>query len=104
MSLTAPERETIVSLNDEDDTAHIWTAQRPYITKLKRNAAATLLDEGEHDGSAWATFELPADLVSFRSKKKDGRKLSVEQRAEVAVRFAKARSHRRPNVVARLEI
>jgi len=69
MSLTAPERETIITLNDEDGHAEIWTAQRPIITKLKKNVAATLIAEGKHDGSAWAEFRLPAELVSFRSKR-----------------------------------
>lgn len=36
MSLTAVERETAITLNDEDDTAHVWTAQRTIITKLKK--------------------------------------------------------------------
>jgi hypothetical protein len=67
LSLTAAERETVINLNDEDATASIWTAQRPVITKLKKNPAATLLEEGKHDGSVWATFELPAGLVSFRT-------------------------------------
>ena len=69
MSLTAAERETIITFNDEDGHAEIWTAQRPIITKLKKNAAATLIDEGKHSGSVWAQFRLPAELISFRSKR-----------------------------------
>lgn len=57
MSLTAPERETIITLNDEDETAYVYSAQRPWITKLKQNPAAILLEEGTHEGSAWARFE-----------------------------------------------
>jgi hypothetical protein len=73
MSLTAPERETIISLNDEDETAEIWTAQRPWITKLRKNPSATLLEEGKHDGSVWARFEVPKELVSVRPKRRKGR-------------------------------
>jgi hypothetical protein len=80
MSLTAPERETVLTMNDEDDHAEIWTAQRPIITKLKKNAAAELLEEGKFEGSAWARFRLPAYLVSFRSSKVK-RELTDEQRA-----------------------
>jgi hypothetical protein len=69
MSLTAPERETIIRLNDEDELANVWTAQRPWITKLKKNPAATLLDEGSFEGSVWAEFEVPASLLTVRSKK-----------------------------------
>ena len=93
MSLTATERETIVTLNDEDETAHVYTAQRSWITKLKRNPAATLLEEGTHDGSAWARFELPKGLVSFRSTRVK-RELTEEQREELRERMAKAREAR----------
>jgi hypothetical protein len=93
VSLTAPERETIVTLNDEDKTAHVYTAQRPVITKLKRNPAATLLEEGTHDGSAWARFELPKGLISFRSTTVR-RELTEEQREELRERMAKAREAR----------
>ena len=89
MSLTAPERETIITMNDEDGHAEIWTAQRPIITKLKKNAAATLIAEGKQDGSAWAKFRLPAKLVSFRSKR-TSLKLTEEQRQERAARLRKA--------------
>ena len=70
MSLTAAERETIITLSDADDTARVWTAQRPIITKLKKNPLATLVDEGVHDGSVWADFELPVSMLSFRSKQR----------------------------------
>lgn len=86
MSLTPPERETIITLNDEDETAHVWTAQRPVITKLKRNPSATLLDEGKHDGSVWAEFELPKGLLSFRTTRAK-RTLTPEQREVLAERM-----------------
>ncbi|MGZ4391338.1 MAG: hypothetical protein ACXVRK_04320 [Gaiellaceae bacterium] len=70
MSLSAAERDTTIAMNDEDATAEIWTAQRRTITKLKKNPAAKLLEEGVHNGSAWARFELPKEFVSFRSTKR----------------------------------
>jgi hypothetical protein len=69
MSLTPAERERIITFNDDDDMAHVWTAQRPWITRLRRNPAAVLLDEGRHDGSAGAAFEVPKELLTIRSKK-----------------------------------
>lgn len=85
-------------MNDEDGTAHVWTAQRPIITKLKRNPSAVLLDEGKHEGSACAEFELPDGLVSLRSKKKSAPKLSDEQKAVLAERLrnGRASSHTPP--------
>jgi hypothetical protein len=66
MSLTKPERETIVTMNDEDGSALIWTAQRPIITRLKR-IGAELLEEGDFEGTPWASFSLPRRNVSFKA-------------------------------------
>lgn len=89
--LTAPERETVITTSDDDDTLDIWTAQRPVITKLRRNPAATLVSEGSHGSAAWARFTLPADLLTFRSGK---RSKSDEQRAAAAERMRAARESR----------
>jgi hypothetical protein len=70
MSLSAAERDTTITLNDEETTADIWTAQRRTITKLTKNPAAKLLEEGVHKGSAWARFKLPKEFVSFRSTRR----------------------------------
>jgi len=66
--LSAYERETIITLNDAEDVARVWTAQRPVITKLKKNPAATLIQEGSHGRSAWASFQIPSSMVTFRSR------------------------------------
>jgi hypothetical protein len=66
VSLTAAERETIISFSDDSATAHVYTSQRRIITKLTRNPSAKLIESGEHDGSAWARFTMPSDLISFR--------------------------------------
>jgi hypothetical protein len=79
VSLTAPDRETIISFSDAQDAAFIYTAQRTIITKLRKNVAAKLVEEGEHEGSVWARFKLPAALASFRSSTVR-RELSEEQR------------------------
>lgn len=79
MSLTAAERETVITFSDDGDTATVHTHQRRIITKLKNNPAATQVDDLTFEGTAGAVFELPADLISFRSK---GRELSTTERAE----------------------
>ena len=73
MSLSASERETVIVLNDEEDVTHIYTAQRPWITRLRKNASARLLEEGSFEGSAWARFEVPKELVNVRPKRRKGR-------------------------------
>jgi hypothetical protein len=68
MAFSAPERETVIVFNDIDAVASVYTAQRRVITQLKKNRAATLVDDGVFEGSPWARFELPKRFVSFRSK------------------------------------
>jgi hypothetical protein len=95
MSLTAPEREphrpereTAITFNDADDTATIHTHQRRIITKLLNNPAATKVDDLTFGGTAGAVFELPAELISFRSGR---RKLSPEQARAATANLDKAR-------------
>jgi hypothetical protein len=91
MSFTAAERETVITFSDEGDTAAVWTAQRPIITKLKKNAGATLIEEGKFEGTAWARFEIAAGLISFRSTRVK-RELTDEQRAALGKRLQLARA------------
>ena len=91
MSLTAPERETVITFSDADDTATIHTHQRPVITKLEKNPAAKKIEDISFDGTAGAVFELPADLISFRSKRTE-QNLTDAQRAERAARLHSAKA------------
>lgn len=93
MSLTENERETIVSMNDGDALAHVYTAQRRLITKLKNNPAAVLVEEGVFEGSAWARFTIGAGLVSFRSGRRQV-ELTDEQRQAAADRLRLVRAAR----------
>jgi hypothetical protein len=86
LSLTAPERETVITFNDADEAATIHTHQSRIITKLLNNPAATKVDDLTFEGSVGAVFEIPADLISFRSGR---RKLTTEQ-----ARAAAANLHR----------
>jgi hypothetical protein len=88
LSLSAPERETVITFSDEDDAATVHTHQRRIITKLKNNPAATLVEDISFDGTAGAVFELPADLISFRSGR---RKLSPAQAQAAAANLERAR-------------
>lgn len=90
MSLTAIERETSILWDDLDDNAIITTYSRPLITLLRKNPGATLLEEGNFEGSAWAMFHLPKKLVSFRQP----RKLSEAAKARMASNAQKAREAR----------
>jgi hypothetical protein len=79
----------VITFNDADDTATIHTHQRRIITKLLNNRAATKVDDLTFDGTAGAVFEIPADLISFRSGR---RKLSPAQ-AQAAHQARMAREY-----------
>jgi hypothetical protein len=81
LSLTAPERETVITFSDADETATIHTHQRRVITKLRNNPSAELIEDISFDGTAGAVFEIPADLITFRSGRRKGRSLTEAQRA-----------------------
>jgi hypothetical protein len=89
--LSASERETIVSFNDAEELALVFTNQRRVITALKKNPAAMLLAEGVFETSRWARFSLPKNLVSFRSKQ---RVLSEAERSWRAARLAAVHNSR----------
>lgn len=92
MSLTAAERETTVTISDEDRTARIWTARRKDITKLRRNPKAIEVASGYHEGSEWAQFEVPGDEWNPASGiKRRSKEMTPAQRQEAALRLAKAR-------------
>jgi hypothetical protein len=59
VSLTAPERETVITFSDDSDAATVHTHPRKIITKLKNNTAATLVDDLTFEGSAGAGVRDP---------------------------------------------
>ena len=78
MSVTAPERETVITFSDEDDMATVHTHQRRIITKLKNNPAAELVEDISFDETAGAVFQLPVWAISFLSRKRKGGPGNVE--------------------------
>lgn len=91
-SLNAAERETIVSIDDMDRVARIWTARRKDITRLRKHSGAKEKRSGFHGSTEWAEFEIPADQWNPASGiKRKRRKLSDEEKRAVAERLRKAR-------------
>lgn len=77
-SLTPAERETVVLMDDESDTALVTTWQRRIITKLEKNPAAEKVWESRLGTSRGAQFRIPSNLISFRSKVRKGGPGNVE--------------------------
>lgn len=94
MSLTAPERETVITATDEDPVVKIYTIQRKYITALKKKCPEYLHKEGMYGTTSWAEFHLPADKWSPASGVKRTRTMTDEQRRAVGERLAKGRRAR----------
>jgi hypothetical protein len=80
--LTPSERETIITINDNDKTARVFTWQRRYQKHLLANPEARLVKKGihKHPDDKFMEFEIPKDLVKIRNR----RVLSPEQKARAA--------------------
>src|SRR5688572_21210459 len=65
MAMEAAERETVITTDDEDKLFFtIWTAQRPWVTSIKRNPAAEILEEGVFEGTQFVKARFPINLLS----------------------------------------
>lgn len=92
MPLTANERETTITSTDGDDTITIWTAQRRYISRMRKNDRFTEVNSGNYEGSEWAEFTIPANMWNPASgAKRKSTPMSEEQRLAAAERLARAR-------------
>ena len=76
--LTPQERETIITMNDDDKKAKVFTWQKRMQRRLQANPEARLLKQGthKHADDAWMEFEVPKDLMTIRGR----RVLSAAQR------------------------
>jgi hypothetical protein len=85
--LTPHERETVITINDEDKTARVFTWQRRYQKQLQANPEARLVKEGihKHPDDKFMEFEVPKDLVKIRNR----RVLSPEQKARASDQMRK---------------
>ena len=87
--LTPLERETVVTINDDDKTARVFTWQRRYQKQLLANPEARLIREGihKHPDDKFMLFEVPKDLVKIRIR----RVLSPEEKARKTAQLRKPR-------------
>jgi hypothetical protein len=90
--MIASERETVVNATDEDEVVRIWTAQRRFITQLRKHPKVTEIRCGIVDGSAWGEFEIPAAEWSPVRGIKHTRTMTFEQKAAISERLAAGRA------------
>lgn len=91
-NLTPPERETTITSTDADGLVRIWTAQRPFITRMRNHPAFTEVDSGHHGTSDWASFTIPADQWNPASGAKRRVTMTDEQKAAAGARLRAART------------
>lgn len=90
------ERETVVNYGRLDDTATVYTTDERVMTKLdryvKNGTDWEFVGSEMHEGDIVSkTYRCPVSLISFRSKKVTGRKLSEEEKKEKAELFRRYR-------------
>lgn len=66
-NLGPDERETTVMSSDADDVILIWSAQRRFITKMRRNPRFTEIGSGFHGTTECAGVRSPADQWNRRA-------------------------------------
>lgn len=90
--LVPAERETVILSNDHDPTVRIWTAQRKYISRLRKNAKVIEIRTGYYGTTEWAEFEIPKDEWNpVSGVKRNARKMTEEQKKAATERLRKAR-------------
>lgn len=85
MKLSRYEQETIVTYNEEESTAHVYTHNRKLIEKLERLAQRhpnKIIAEGGAHGAA--SFTVPKRCVSIREPYSEERRSADSLRAKSA--------------------
>jgi hypothetical protein len=83
------EREMTINMNEEADTASIWTASETVYRRLMKRLGRAYLTE---DGERHAVFTFPKELISL-PRQKAQRVLTPEQRAQMASRMSRTRQN-----------
>jgi hypothetical protein len=88
--LSPEERETVITMNDGEKIAKVFTWQRRVQKRLAANPQARLLKEGihKHRDDKFMEFEIPRDLVTVRIK----RVLSEESRERLVKRMRQGKA------------
>lgn len=102
-SLTAEERETVISWCDDDTDGLIWihTTQMPMVRKLLKNPLFVLTCEHKDpgfDGCHGISGHLPRSALTIRTKRVK-RVLTPEQKKMVVERFQKGRDALKSRIV-----
>jgi len=76
MALTAAERETVISISDDENEWTIHTSQRKMVTQLLKNPSATILEDTTFQGTRMLVATVPANGITVRKGKGTPRKVA----------------------------
>lgn len=68
MALSAAERETVYTIDDETGMWSVFSHRRKDITRLKKNPDLVIFEEGTFDGTPFLRGELPEGGIATRAK------------------------------------
>src|SRR5690606_15351014 len=95
MPLNAFERETTISVSAGAEFVHVYTAQRKFINRLRKDDRVAIVAAGEDDGSRWTAGKLAANMGSPTSGlKRRSKPMTEEQRAAAVERLRRAREEK----------
>ena len=83
------ERETIITFNEEEIEATIWTSSDSVCRRLLKRLGRNYLTE---DGERHAVFKFPKELISL-PRHKAKRTLTPDQRTQMANRMSRTRQN-----------
>lgn len=99
-NLSPEERETTVTSTDADDIVRIWSAQRTYITRMRKNPSFTEVRSGHFGSTEWAEFTIPSDQWNPASGAKRRSTLTEEQKRASAERLRALRRQAQADIAA----
>lgn len=97
-TLSKYEKETIVSFNEDEDTASVYTRSKPVKTKLARLTLKNPLCVKEYEDELGQCYRMPKSWVTFRIPPA----YSEKTRAEMAAR-AKLLSEQKKTLIRKKE-
>ena len=98
------EQEATISFSRTEDTANIWTSDSVVMNKLDKFVEdenspwkCTGVGKNEEGGVVCKEYTVTKNMISFRSKKITGRKLTEEQKARQAKILRTYRENKKSN-------
>lgn len=85
--MIAAERETVITTSDDAMWVTFWTAQRKFITRLRKNPRVEEVRSGFYEGSEWAEFRVPSGQWNPATGVKRKSNLTEEQRRAASERL-----------------